>query len=509
MTELVKSRANKGSQVMGSIGFIRQTRRFAILPFVAAALVVAGGVAPAQAANPPTVSPVSVSELAEESATLKGSVNPEGFATTYQFACIPAANETATPMTEFSTAKTSAGSGIKAVGVEAKLNLEPDTTIRCSLKATNVAGTKSSAEKSLSTPTETVPAPFSPANLGLHVFGRVFENLGSFERASNGIWSFRNLSEFGEPKIDGKVVPVEVNSGESIVFTTVNHELYGFLHGRQGAPSEWIAYNVSAHTPGSPKIYGTPSVIEPNPGELFVFGRNQSNELISFIRSSAGFWTAVNVTASTLGTPRIKGSPVAVQPHPGELLVFARNLNNELVSFIRSSGGTWSLYNESAQVGGSPRLYSAPVVAEPNPGEFLVFGRTTQNELVTFIRSSIGAWSIYNVSAAAGASAMKLRGDPSLIEPNPGEFLAFSRTYQNELVTFIRSKIGAWSVYNVSEHTAGTPHIKASPAAIQEIPGELLVFARSSEDDLITFIRSPVGAWSPFNLSAQLNPKVK
>ena len=75
---------------------------------------------------------------------------------------------------------------------------------------------------------------------------------------------------------------------------------------------------------------------------------------------------------------------------------------------------------------------------------------------------------------------------------------------------FIRSSIGSWSAYDVSEHISGYPGIHASPVAIQQTAGgELQVYARSENDDLVSFMRSNTGVWSVFNVSAQLTPKMK
>jgi Subtilase family/Peptidase inhibitor I9 len=453
----------------------------------------------------PAVTPVSTVGVSEESATLQATVNPQGTDARYKFECgTTTAYGSSTPETYVPVSSS-------PVAASAVVNLEPDSTYHCRLWAKNSGGTTYSPDYAFSTPSEVVPSPYIvPSTKEFLVFGRVNQELYGFIKSSTGVWTDYDVSAkvSGVPKITGTTVPVEPKSGELLVFAAVNNELYGFIRSSTGV---WTDWDVSAQVPGVPKIEGTPSVIEPNPGEFLVFAR-VNGELYGFIRSSTGVWTDYDVSAES-GGGKIKGSPAAIEPVNNELLVFARNENNELIGFIRNpTTGVWTRHNVTNEVAAHQRLFSAPVPVVVNGNEFLVFGRTTDNEVVGFIRNpTTGVWTSHNVSFESGSSALKLRGRPSIIEPKAGELLSFSRSYQNDLIAHIRSATGTWTVFNVTAETPGNPKIKASPIAIQEKAGELLVFARNASNELVAFIRSPTGVWQVWSVSGHVSgiPKVE
>jgi hypothetical protein len=105
------------------------------------------------AASSPTISAGAATSIATTSATLHGSVNPNGLATTYQFQYGPT-----NTLGKFSpAAATSAGAGTAAVAETAKLTgLSPATTYYYELVATNSAGTST-------TPVETFKTTGNPA----------------------------------------------------------------------------------------------------------------------------------------------------------------------------------------------------------------------------------------------------------------------------------------------------------------------------------------------------------
>jgi hypothetical protein len=107
----------------------------------------------ALAASSPTVAPSSTTSISDTDATLRGTVNPNGLATTYQFDW-----GTTNALGKVSpAAPASAGGGTSAVSESAKLTgLSPDTTYYYTLVATNADGTST-------TPVETFKTTGYPA----------------------------------------------------------------------------------------------------------------------------------------------------------------------------------------------------------------------------------------------------------------------------------------------------------------------------------------------------------
>jgi hypothetical protein len=104
------------------------------------------------AASEPVVSTGNATAVTPTSATLKGTVNPEGQATTYSF-------EYGTTTSYGSqTAMMSAGSGTTAVNVSASIgSLAPNTTYHYRLVATNASGMALGSDVSFKTPKPPVP----------------------------------------------------------------------------------------------------------------------------------------------------------------------------------------------------------------------------------------------------------------------------------------------------------------------------------------------------------------
>jgi hypothetical protein len=115
-------------------------RRSTIVAILAATAVLAGGKASAEAA-PPTLGAISATDIQGVSALLKGTVNPEGLATTYRFeySLQPSfAGALQTP----AAAAAAAGSGSAARPARVQVSdLSPDTTYHFRLVATNSSGT--------------------------------------------------------------------------------------------------------------------------------------------------------------------------------------------------------------------------------------------------------------------------------------------------------------------------------------------------------------------------------
>jgi hypothetical protein len=118
------------------------------------------GAPAALAASPPTVSSGAVKTVASGSATLTGTVNPEGQATTYSFEYGPSTAYGA------QTSATGAGSGTKNIRVSVAVgSLSASTTYHYRIVATNPSGTTMGADRTFTTakPPPPPPAPQPPA----------------------------------------------------------------------------------------------------------------------------------------------------------------------------------------------------------------------------------------------------------------------------------------------------------------------------------------------------------
>jgi hypothetical protein len=143
---------------------MRRTRVAAAIVLVAFGLVAlaigsAGSPAPASAApTPPSATTGSASDVGQSSATLSGTVDPNGQSTTYYFQY----GTTTSYGTQTTPGKV--GSGTTPVGVhQAIFGLSPNTTYHYRLVAQSSAGTTDGADQTLTT---TSTAPSQAAVLG-------------------------------------------------------------------------------------------------------------------------------------------------------------------------------------------------------------------------------------------------------------------------------------------------------------------------------------------------------
>jgi hypothetical protein len=118
----------------------------------------------ALAASSPTVAPGATTGIGQTAATLKGTVNPNGAATTYQFSWgVTNALGNLTP-----AAATSVGAGTTAVSETARLTgLSPATTYYFALVATNSYGTTSTPVETFKTTGNPAPVATSGPAVGL------------------------------------------------------------------------------------------------------------------------------------------------------------------------------------------------------------------------------------------------------------------------------------------------------------------------------------------------------
>jgi hypothetical protein len=292
--------------------------------------------------------------------------------------------------------------------------------------------------------------------------------------------------------------PVVTPSGELLtVAADANHELLQFY---RTAGGEWKVYDVTANVVGNPTVEGDAVPIVTPGGELLVTAVDTNKELLSFSRSSSGEWSLYNITANVSGNPTVSGPADPIVTSNGELIVFAANTNKELVSFSRSSGGEWKVYNITSAVSGNPDITGAPTPIVTSNGELIVFAADTNKELVSFYRTSGGEWKVYNITEAVAGNP-DILGVPNPIMTSSGELLVFAADASSELVSFYRTTGGEWKIYNITAAVPGNPRVEDMPVSITPT-GELLVMDADIGKELVNFYRTSGGEWRVYNITA-------
>src|SRR5579875_1212866 len=232
---------------------------------VAAALV---GAPLALAASSPTVTAGAATKIGQTNATLHGTINPNGLATTSQFEYGPTnALGNAVPMTA-----RSAGAGTTAVCKSSRVGgLAPDTTYYYELGATNSDGTSTSPIESFKTTGN--PAPVSTTDVATGVGRNVATLVGTIapnNQATTYFFQYGLTSSYGF-QTDVQTIPTGTAP------TAVTAALPGL------APGTVFHYRlVSSHGPTA-TTYGTDMTVETLP-----WPRRHTSIILGLGRRSAG-----------------------------------------------------------------------------------------------------------------------------------------------------------------------------------------------------------------------------
>jgi Subtilase family/Peptidase inhibitor I9 len=316
--------------------------------------------------------------------------------------------------------------------------------------------------------------------------------------------------------VESKPAPLLLPSNELDVFarTYQAREGVNFVRATTGA---WLVNNLTGEVPSHPKLGASPSVIRESSGAIHAFAPNLDGEMIEFAKAPGGPWIAQNLSQVVAGYPRVVGTPSAIEMTTGTLSVFARTTNNELISFERTTSGDWTVFNETAVTNGHPTILGGPAAIVLDPNAYIanvsVFARTTNNELISFDRTPNGAWVANNETAVTNGHP-KILGTPAPVRLDPNLYSGsglsvFARTTTNEMISFDRLMSGAWVANNQTAVTNGHPRISGSPAVVRTDPAVfgtgLSVFARTTSNELISFDRFMNGAWVANNQTAVTN----
>jgi hypothetical protein len=479
----------------------------------------------------PEVSAVEVSEITEQSAKLSATVNPKGVEGRYKFECGAGSSGSYT----FATTETSLAAGSSPVNVSATINeLYPGVTNHCRLWSYSEGGVALSDAKAFTTPMVTsyatpgAPAPLRLTTNALEVFSRL-SGVGdqlAFTRATSGAWSLANLTPAGQPKMGASAAVVQIKAGVIHAFApNANGDLIDHYK-NPGGPWAWS--NLTTVVGATLKLDKAtpPAVVESAPNQLSVFARATNGDLVSYERTSGGSWSMLNESVATSGHPTIASSPAAVVLDPNRyagtnLIVLARSPIGQLISFNRLTSGSWTPYNITANSPGNIPIIGNPSALRLDPNIYAgsglgVYARTSSNELVSFDRQMGGNWTVYNITNNLGG--LKIIDTPAPIRLDPSLYAGsvlgiYARSANDDLVSFDRQAGGAWSLYNVSAAN-GYPKITSPPSVMRLDPSiyagsGLGVYARNSANELIAFDRLTNGGWLNYNVTNNVAGKPK
>jgi hypothetical protein len=481
---------------------------------------------PSPVVTPPTVTMGAVSNVTESSATISGTVNPNGHDGRYKFVC----GRSGYSLSMVSKSEgTYFPTGTSPINVSWTVSgLYPGASYYCHLAAWNIGNIENpvySPAANFTTPLAAgyvaagAPAPLRVSDGSIHVFTRL-KGVGdelNFTRATSGMWTAANLTPAGQPKMGNSSAVLQMKNGAMHAFA-INTAGDIVAYYRTGS-EPWNYINLSAYAGATLKFdkTTTPSAVEWGPNRVGVYARAVNGDLVSLERTAEGSWFMWNESEKSVGShPTIVGSPAAVVTDGSSayantgLIVFARNASNQLISFNCNAKGEWIPYNVSANTGMSIKASPSAIVVDPlvNAGSVLsVYAPNTSDELVEFNRAASGMWTTYNVTKnipggpTITGSAAPIRLDPSVHADSV--LGVYARTTDNDLVGFDRKTNGAWYFYNVSAYNS-YPKISSSPAVLSLNPANyfgsvLQVHARSTSDDLLSFDRKTNGGWLFYN----------
>jgi hypothetical protein len=316
-----------------------------------------------------------------------------------------------------------------------------------------------------------------------------------------------SVNEHHEPNGEVTAIYGKVSSGSQTIWGWMVSRANYYIPGSESGCHSHMEYvaggspiaGLLCESSSSPTEPVARPIVTPS-GELLVMAADTNHELLQFYRTSGGEWKVANITANVPGNPTIEGNPVPIVTPSGELLVMAVDTNKELLSFSRSSGGEWSVYNITANVAGNPTVVGpADPIVTPS-GELIVFAADTNKELVNFYRTSGGEWKVYNITAAVSGNP-DILGVPNPIVTSSGELLVFAADSSSELVSFYRTSGGEWKVYNITAVVPGNPRVEDMPVSITPT-GELLVMDADTNKELVDFYRTSGGEWKLYNITA-------
>jgi hypothetical protein len=323
-------------------------------------------------ALPPSVTTSTASSVTPSGATLNGMVNPNAYATTYQFQYGTSTSYGTT------TTSTGAGSGTSAVAATAPLTgLSPSTIYDFRLVATNANGTTDGSEGTFTTPAVPLPvvSGVSPATgpvaggtaltiTGDNFNGATVVDFGTTAATSFAVVSSTSITAKSPAELAGTAnVTVTTPSGTS---TTSSADQFSYWSPTGSVYTALLPFRLldtrssgPALRPGQTRTLQVTSVTGP-----------QSQSVPSTAQSVVLNVTAISGTTGTYLTVFPAGGAV---PNASNLNVGANTNQANLVVVALGTGGEVSIYNSLGSINVAVDVegyFAAPGSGSTTPGLF-------------------------------------------------------------------------------------------------------------------------------------------
>jgi hypothetical protein len=422
----------------------------------------------------PVVSTTAASGIATPNATLNGTVNPEGTATTYyfQYGTTENWNESATAHVELGSGTTTLTESVPVSGLKA------GTTYYFRIVATSAVGTSTGGPQAFTT--QPPPTAVTEAATG------VAETLAIANGSVNpeGLDTHYHF-EYG-PTTSYGTSTSEIDAGAG---TTAIHEAATLEHLEPGTTYHYrlVASSSAGTGYGSDYTVSTrsrPTVVVTANKNIQVFYRAEDGEVLD------DEWVASTNTWHLYGTAvpagDAVGNPSAVLTSNGNIQVLVRLTDGEIaLDQWSASKNTWGLYPTAVPAG---EAVGNPATIVSSNGNIQVLVRLLDGEIAEDQYSaSQNEWALYATAVPAGEGA----GDPSAVLTSNGNIQVLVRLTDGEIALdqWSASK-NTWGLYPTA---APAGSAVGSPTAVVTSDGNIQVFYSATGGGI------PLDQWNASN----------
>ncbi len=277
----------------------------------------------------PEVATLAPAGVTDKSATLKGSVNPSGVATTYRFEYGPTtAYGTSVPIPNGSV-----GSGVETIAENQTLVTEPETTIHYRIVATNAEGTRFGSDVRFTTPAEpfTFLSAFGTAGTGNGQFNRPMGtavdasgNVYVVDRENNRVQKFNAkgeyLSQFGSAGSGNG----QFKEPRSIAIGPNGH--LWVADAGNARIEEFSAAGAYLQQLGSGKLTSPYGIAVDNEGRIWI-SDPAKNSVVEFKESSPSVYSYFGEATTTDGAPLKEPGGLGLDPATNDVWVAETGAN--------------------------------------------------------------------------------------------------------------------------------------------------------------------------------------
>ena len=309
---------------------------------------------------------------------------------------------------------------------------------------------------------------------------------------------------YPDPQSLGGQTGTGVTGIVSVVSSTTEADVYARATGghlirlqiSQNAPAAQVA-DLTATITGAEAAAGDPCAV-PVGTDIHVLARGSVGQLLEY-KLSGGNWTFAD-QSSVMSTKSIVGG-FSAAVLGSDIYAFGRGAANELLEF-QLSAGTWTMTDLVTAAAGSP-IFGDPAAVVLG-GVLHVFAFGGQGQLVEFVRGNAGGWTFtdHSTDGAFKDIPISFVGKPGARADGAVPHL-YARDANGDLwELFIKDS--NWQADDVSSELGGTT-LAGDPAVTTDLAGNVHVFARASNGDLVEFEQaSGQSAWQLIDRSAQL-----